>query len=315
MSSAGQPLRLGVVVLNWNGRAHLQACLRSLALSDHTNHFVVVVDNGSRDGSVTMVREEFPGVEVVALTENRRFAGGNNAGALHAIEAGAQLVLLLNNDATVEPSTLRHLTAVFDVDPTIGVAGPRIVYSSRPETIWYGGGEFRAVWGWVAHRALRRGCGDGADPDGPTDWVTGCALAARAVAWEELGGLDERFYIYAEDVDFCRRAVARGWRIAYTSAARVHHDVSSTVGGEHSPFKAYHRARSRRQFLRRHGESPLALLLPFAEDLFRGVRAAALGHGDVARALVAAWTDSLDGEPHYPASSLELASDPSAEEA
>lgn len=269
------PRRWGVVVLNWNGREHLGPCLRSLAAQDHPSVFVVAVDNGSEDGSVDYLRDEFPGVDLVALDENRRFAGGNNAGVARAIELGADVVLVLNNDTVVEPDMVSALDPAFD-DPDVGIAGPRVVHMDAPGSIWYGGGIFHPTLGFARHRALRQPVGAGQDPDGPTDWVTGCALAVRAPLWESLGGLDEAFYIYAEDVDFCLRGRASGVAIQYRSDAVVHHAVSASTGGMWSPFKAYHRTRARRQLARRHGRGPwvgmVGLVHDFALALFLGFR-------------------------------------------
>lgn len=267
--------RWGVVVLNWNGREHLGPCLRSLAVQDHPDFFVVVVDNGSEDGSVAYLREDHPEVDVVALDENRRFAGGNNAGAAHAIDRGADVVLVLNNDTEVAPDLLSALDRAFD-RPEVGIAGPRVVHLDTPDVIWYGGGVFHAGLGFARHRALRADVDSGGAPAGPTDWVTGCALAVRAPVWESLGGLDEAFYIYAEDVDFCLRARQAGTSIHYEPTATVLHAVSASTGGRWSPFKAYHRTRARRQLVRRHGKGPWVGPVGLAHDLalagFLGVR-------------------------------------------
>ena len=292
-------LRLGVVVLNWNGREHLAPCLDSLRHSDHPDAFVVVVDNGSTDGSVDWVRQAHPEVEVLSLGENRRFAGGNNAGAELAIERGAQNLLLLNNDTTVAPSTLRRLSEPLEDPAGPAVTGPRIVYADAVDMIWYGGGHFDPWTGYVAHRALRRRVDAGADPGGPTDWVTGCALATRARVYRELGGLDEDYYIYAEDVDYCLRARARGWKVEYVPAAVVRHAVSATVGGAASAFKVYHRVRSRRLLLRRHGRGPLRGLWPAVEDLARAAALITQGHGDAVRALWRAHRDRPDTPPTF----------------
>ncbi len=107
------PPRLGVVVLNWNGRDHLAGLFPSLLASTYSDFFVLVVDNGSQDGSVEWTRREFPSVEVLALGENRRFSGGNNAGAARARELGAELLLILNNDTEVDPECLSWLVESF----------------------------------------------------------------------------------------------------------------------------------------------------------------------------------------------------------
>lgn len=287
--------RVGVVVLNWNGREHLTPCLDSLLRSDHPDFFVVVVDNGSHDGSVELLRERGD-VEVLALTENRRFAGGNNAGAARAIELGATVLLILNNDTTIEPGALRHLEVGVRAG---GMAAPRIVFADRPGRIWYGGGHFSPWTGYVGHRAIRRAVDSGADPPGETDWVTGCALAIDADLWQRLGGLDSGYYIYSEDVDLCLRARAQGARITYCPEAVVHHVVSASVGGGASAFKAYHRTRARRQLLRRHGRGPFWPAGLWLQDVSWAALRWLGGHRDAARAVLAALRENADTEPGY----------------
>ena len=295
--------RIGVVVLNWNGRAHLGPCLRSLRAQDHPEFVVVVVDNGSVDGSADYVANEFPFVELVALDENRRFAAGNNAGVAHALRRGVDVVLVLNNDTVAPPDFLSSLVRAFD-DPGVGIAGPRVVYADRPGTIWYGGGYFRRFLGFAHHRALRRPVDAGKDPAGPTDWVTGCALAVRAGVWESLGGLDEAFYIYSEDVDFCLRARAAGWRVVYEPRARLEHAVSASVGGRMSTFKAYHRTRARRQLARRHGRGPLVGLVGTLHDVALAGFLLVKGAPDAARAVLEAVREPADAPPKHPTTEL-----------
>lgn len=294
--------RLGVVVLNWNGRQHLADLLPGLLASDHPDYSVIVVDNASRDGSVDWLRREFPQVECVALDENRRFAGGNNAGAEHALRSGAEQLLILNNDTRIDPHCLRILAEGLQSDDGIGIVGPRICYDHEPCRIWYGGGILHRSLGWVSHRALRSSIDAGKDPAGSTDWVSGCALAVRGSVWSELGGLDESFYIYAEDVDFCLRARARGWSIHYEPEARLLHKVSASVGGDSSPFKSYHKARSGLQLFRRHVPGamwPLTLLARSAHDLAMVGREISRGRFGSAGAVLQAWWDLPSGRNRY----------------
>ena len=289
--------RLGVVVLNWNGREHLGPCLDSLLASDHPDFFVVVVDNGSRDGSVEYLRGRGD-VELVALDENRRFSGGNNAGAARAIELGAEILLILNNDTTIESDALRRLAATLR-EGRHGIAAPRIVLADDPGRIWYGGGVFDPRTGYVGHRAIRRPVDAGADPPGETDWVTGCALAIEADLWQRLGGLDSAYYIYAEDVDLCLRARRLGVTIAYCPGAVVYHAVSASVGGGASPFKAYHRTRARRQLLRRHGEGPFWRAGVWVQDVAWAALRWIEGNRDAARAVFAAMGEPEGAAPGY----------------
>ncbi len=301
MASGG--FRFGVVVLNWNGRDFLDDCLSSVLASDHPDFFVLLVDNASTDGSVEWVQGAFEGVEVLALPRNLRFAGGNNAGIERALQRGADAIVLLNNDTRVDPGWLRALAEVLAAEEGVGVVGPRICYFDEPELIWYGGGRFIRPLGWVFHRALRRRVDERADPAGPTDWVSGCALAARAEVWRRLGGLDESYYIYAEDVDFCLRARRMGVEIRYQPAALVLHKVSASVGGAVSAFKAYHKSRAGLHLLRRHlrvWELPGALAGRAVHDGAVALRLLAGGHGGAAAAVLRAWVDAARGRVGFP---------------
>jgi hypothetical protein len=298
-----QPLpRLAVIVLNWNGREQLADLLPGLLACDHPDYFVLVVDNASQDGSVEWISREYPGLEVLRMAENLRFSGGNNAGARRAIERGARQLLILNNDTRVDPHCLRRLAETFEADERIGIVGPRICYDHEPCRIWYGGGVLWRALGFTMHRALRASVDAGRDPTGPTAWVSGCALAVRRETWEQLGGLDDGFYIYCEDVDFCLRAREAGWRIHYEPRALVLHKVSASVGGGSSAFKSYHKARSGVQLFVRHTGGPLrasALLGRLLHDLAAAGLLTGRGQRSAARAVGRAWWDLLRGARRY----------------
>ncbi len=294
--------RLGVVVLNWNGREHLADLLPGLLACDHPDYFVLVVDNASEDGSVRWLRAEFPQVELLALPDNLRFSGGNNAGAQRALQLGAEQLLILNNDTRVDPRSLRRIAECFDADEKIGIVGPRICYDHEPCRIWYGGGVLWQALGFSMHRALRASIDAGRDPVGPTAWVSGCALAVRGEVWEDLGGLDDGYYIYAEDLDFCLRARDRGWRIHYQPQASILHKVSASVGGDGSPFKSYHKTRAGLRLFAQHNRGltlASALFGRGLHDLAAAIRLLVHGHSGAARAVAQAWWDLPRGVNRY----------------
>jgi len=264
------PQRLAVIILNWNGREHLERCVPSVLASRGIDVRVIVADNGSVDDSLSWLREAHPSVEIVANNRNLRFAAGNNAAAEVALERGYEFLLFLNNDARIAHDALAEIVSAFDRDPSVGLIGPRIDFDDGSERLWYGGGLASFSWGWFGHRAIRKRSGEGFDPAGPTDWVTGCALAIRSALWTRLGGLDDGYYIYAEDTDLSLRARALGAEIRYLPTARVWHAVSASVGGSRSAFKTYHQHRSRGRLLRRHLRPwhwPSALLGVLGQDL------------------------------------------------
>jgi hypothetical protein len=245
--------RVEVVVLNWNGAEDTTRCLESLRAAAPPPGAVVrlrVVDNGSQDGSRERIPGRFPDVAWQGLPENRRYAGGNNAGTRAALEAGADFVLWLNNDTVVDRDLLVDLLAEEDRSPEAGLWGP-LVTDARGR-VWYGGGGLSVPLGWAWHRGLGRRPPPRETPARETGYLTGCCLLVARGVFERIGFLDEGYYLYAEDADFCLRARRAGFRPRLVPRARVTHFVSSSSGGAANPFKAYHRTRAGLRLFARH---------------------------------------------------------------
>ncbi len=254
---------LHVIVLNWNGERVLEPCLRSLESVRGVDLRIIVVDNGSTDGSPEIVRREFPQVELVLNGKNLLFAEGNNVGIRRAMELGARFILLLNNDTVVDPDFARVMIEAMRGDDAVGIVGPQIRYFDDPERIWYGGGGFYPVVWVPRHRDIRKLRTEASREAGETAYVTGCALMFRSEVARGTGLLDSSYGMYNEDVDFCLRARERGWRCRYEPAAVVWHKVSSSSGGGFTPYKMEHRLSSTYRLFRRF--KPLwwrILLLP-----------------------------------------------------
>ncbi len=240
-----------IIILNWNGQEVLGPCLDSLMRVTDPQLEIIVVDNGSTDSSREIVRQGFPGVELIENGENLLFAAGNNVGIEVALERGAEFILLLNNDTEVDPLFAAEMLRAFD-DSAVGVAGPKIYYYDDQERIWYGGGGFNRLTGVPFHRGLRRVEGSFDDTPGETGWVTGCALMARREVFEQIGHLDPSYTIYCEDVDFCLRAASAGWSLRYVPSAKLWHKVSSSSGGGMTPFKLENRIAGTWKLFARH---------------------------------------------------------------
>ncbi|RJP72912.1 MAG: glycosyltransferase family 2 protein, partial [Candidatus Zixiibacteriota bacterium] len=196
---------LAVIVVNWNRRDDTLACLASLALVTYPHFRVILVDNGSTDGSVAAVRERFPRVQVIESPVNLRFAGGNNLGLREVLARGDDYALLLNNDTTVDADFLDKLVAAAQ-ETGAALAAPKILYFYRPEVIWFAGGELVPTLGYVRHWGLRQRDDGRFDQRRETTFLTGCALLIRRDALETVGLLDEDYYLYSEDADYCLRA-------------------------------------------------------------------------------------------------------------
>ncbi|MFZ5917169.1 MAG: glycosyltransferase family 2 protein [Chloroflexota bacterium] len=242
--------RVWIVVLNWNGLADTLECLASLQRLDYPNYEVIVVDNGSTDGSVKVIQAQFPDITLIANEQNLGFTGGNNIGLRYALERGADYALLLNNDTEVAPDFLRLLVEVAEANPAIGIAGPTIYYHAQPERIWSAGG----VIDWQRGLTSMIGLGEtdagehGAAPR-DVDFVTGCAFLVKWAVMKQVGLLDERFFAYYEEAEWCVRARRAGFRILHVPQSRLWHKISPERRAA-SPQVHYYMTRNRLLFLR-----------------------------------------------------------------
>jgi GT2 family glycosyltransferase len=274
-----------VIVLNWNARAITSECLESLRKVTYPDYTVLCVDNGSTDGSIPYMKELHPHVEFIANTVNLGFAGGNNVGMRSAMEKGSDYVLLLNNDTEVDPNFLSELINVAEGDPKIGIVGSKICYYDEPGRLWFGGGHIN-FWSGNAHHMGERELDDGRfDRTGDTDYITGCSMLIKRKVLEDIGLLDESYFLYYEDSDFCSRARKRGYRLVYAPASLVLHKVSSTTG-KVKDLQLYYGTRNMLIFEKRNaGLLHLAVFLPYYFGKFVIYNTiAALAEGNLSRA-------------------------------
>jgi GT2 family glycosyltransferase len=216
---------VSIVVVTWNGRQYLDACLSAVAAQSGVSTETILVDNASSDGTVAYVRERFPAVRVVALPENRGFAGGNNAGVR---EARGRFIALLNNDAVPEPGWLEALLGGLDEDAGFALVTSRIVYMHDPALIDSAGDGMLASGGAFKHH-------HGASVERAREsievfGVCGAACLMPRHVFDQLGGFDEDFFVSHEDVDLSYRARLLGYRCRYVAGAVVRHHGSVTVG-------------------------------------------------------------------------------------
>lgn len=234
MTTAIAP-QASVIIVNWNGREHLPDCLDSLAAQRFREFEAIVVDNGSTDGSVTLIRERYPWVRLVSLAENTGFAAGNNRG--FAVARGAYLVTL-NNDTWAEPDWLARLVAVADAHPHVGMVGCRICSFSDPDVIdSLGLGICRDGMSRGRYRDRNWSSLHMAEVEDIL-MPSACAALYRRAMIEEVGGFDEDFFAYAEDSDLGLRGRLAGWEALLASDAVVFHKYSQTAGS-FSPLKVY----------------------------------------------------------------------------
>jgi GT2 family glycosyltransferase len=260
----GSAPKVAVIVLNWNGRDLTLDCLDSLLQSTYKNLEVWLVDNASSDDSVEAVQEKFAGqVKIIVNNTNLGFAGGNNIGIDRALAAGADYVLLLNNDTVVDPGMVGHLADHLTQNAEAGIAGPKIYYHNPPNQIWFAGGEVFPARATARHIGIREKDTGRYDTLKQTDYITGCALMARREVFEKIGRLDPVYMAYFEDTDFCMRARQAGFKIYYVPAGKVWHKISASTGGQLGLTKIKRKLRSTRIFFGRYARPWHWLTIPF----------------------------------------------------
>jgi GT2 family glycosyltransferase len=219
---------VSVIIVSYNTKALLDACLRSVYASRHVSIDVWVVDNGSPDGSADHVNTAFPDVHLVRNADNRGFAAANNVAMARA---RGRYVLLLNPDTLVRDNTISELAALLDRRPRVGIVGPLVCNSDgsiQSCGYWYPTLRAEILLSRNVGRVGRLILGDPpVDPDPTTetlvDWVDGCCLMIRREVIDEIGGLDEQFFLYAEELDWCRSAKRAGWQLATCPQSEMTH--------------------------------------------------------------------------------------------
>lgn len=230
-----QPL-VSVVIPNWNGARFLGDCLRSLRRQSYPNREVIVVDGASTDGSAELVAHEFPEVRLLALPENRGFAGNCNAGI--RVSRG-EIVALLNNDAEADAEWLAELVSGFS-EPWVGACAAKVLLWDRRNVI-NSAGDYYRVDGVPGNRGVWEEDRGQYDQPELVFGGSGAAVAYRRAMLDDVGLLDERLFMYCEDVDLAFRAQLLGWRCRYVPTAKVYHRLSATGGG---PLASYYCGRN-----------------------------------------------------------------------
>ena len=222
--------RTAVIILNWNNHKMTSECVRSVLAVDAMNFKIIVVDNGSSDGSPQILAQEFPQMTVLPQETNLGFAAGCNVGVRHALAEGAEYVLLLNNDTFVARDFLSEMLTIMETDPKIGAVSPKVYFVHPPDKIWYAGADFSLWTGTVRHRGWKEIDHGQFDHLKEITRATGCAMLVRCSALGDVGLLDEQFWAYAEDLDWSLRFLKQGYRLIYAPRARLwHYDGATSV--------------------------------------------------------------------------------------
>lgn len=221
---------LAIVLLNWNGLEDTLECIASIARADDPNVRVIVVDNGSSGNQAEHIATAFPKVTVLPQAENLGFCGGCNVGIQYALEHGAEYVMLLNNDTLVPKDAIEKLITAAERLPDAGAVSPVILEHPATEKVWYSNAR------WIAEEAQFRL----AYPDEnyneirgrapyATEFACGCCMLIPRAALENVGLLDERYFAFYDEADWCERAHRLGLRSYVVPSANIHHKVSRST--------------------------------------------------------------------------------------
>lgn len=230
--------QVSVIILNWNGKENTINCLESLKLTTYSNYETIVVDNGSTDGSVKYLKDNYPGIKLIENGKNLGFAEGNNVAIKEVLKKGkSKYISLLNNDTVVKPDWLEKLVEALESDEKMGSCQPKILSLINPDTI-DAVGIFIDRFGGAAQEGHNEK--DLGQYDQITEVFGVCAGAAlyRAKMLSQIGLFDEDFFAYCEDIDLSIRARLFGWKSVCVPQAVIYHIHSATLGND-SPFKKY----------------------------------------------------------------------------
>jgi GT2 family glycosyltransferase len=247
---------ISVIIVNLNGEKYLGDCLGSLASQTFRDFEVIVVDNGSTDGSLDLIKKDFPWVRVVPLADNTGFAKGNNTG--FAV-ASSRYMVTLNNDTIADSNWLKALYEAAEADASVGMVASKIFLGRA-------GKELDSAGMLIYPDGMSRQRGRGETDNGQFDSIrevlfpSACAALYRGDMLKDIGWFDEDFFSYCEDADLGLRARLAGWKAVFAPRATVRHLYSQT-GGKYSRFKAYHIERNRFWVLLK--DLPLSFILLF----------------------------------------------------
>ena len=258
---------VSIIVLNWNSQSFLEDCLHALQQLDYPAYSITIVDNASTDGSISYLESHFPAIERIENHRNLGYGGGNNVALRQSL---AEIAVLINPDVVVEQNWLRALVEPLVRDPSIGIAGCKLLYPDS-KTIQHAGGYITPPQAFPGHYGLREEDRGQCDDQRDVDYVIGAAIALRRSMLDQIGHFDEGFFLYFEEADLCRRARDAGFRVVYVPDSVATHIEAATTDKE-SAFYLRQIHSGRWRYLLKHATARELLdqTLPAEQDWLRG---------------------------------------------
>ena len=254
-----------VVILNYNNLPDTVETIRSVLAIEYNNFRVLLVENSTDHAVIDAIRVQFPDIEILEAGRNLGYAGGNNAGILHAMKKEPDYIFVLNNDVSVEPGVLTTLVHELEINRDCAACQPLVVYSENPDVIWSAGTEMYLGY---PRLYLKNRSRSPEQPGEPPFGLVGCALLFRASALRGVGLFDESLFLMHEETDWCIRAKEMGYGLLVVPAARVRHKVSTTLGSLSAPY-LYYVVRNWVLVAKKHFKSSRYLYVLFTEFLIR----------------------------------------------
>lgn len=223
--------KVSIILVNFNGYEDTVECVKSLQNIKYDDYEIIVVDNGStKKTSQDNVDFLVQNTTYIQSKENLGFSGGNNIGIKHAIENGTDYTLLLNNDTTVDIDFLSVLVDAAMKEERVGIVGGKIKYYSNPKMIWFGGGGYNDENGYVWHERYNQLDEGNTGEVTEQQFITGCLMLIPVDVIRDVGMLDEKFFLYAEDTEYSCRVRRAGYKLFFCENAIIYHKVSASTG-------------------------------------------------------------------------------------
>lgn len=219
--------KVSIIIAVYNGARHIVNCLESIQKSTYQNYEIIVVDNGSKDGSPDLIKKQFPGLRLILNKKNLGFTGGNNQGMK---QAQGGIIFLLNDDTIIHPDLIQVLVQELESLSEIGIVGPKIYFMNEKDKVWFAGGKIDWPKSKTSH--FGRDLLDNElvnDLKKEVDFITGCALMIKKEVIEKIGLLDDVFFAFYEDSDWCQKAKKAGYKVIYIPFGGVWHIKSATA--------------------------------------------------------------------------------------
>lgn len=232
-----------IVIVNYNGYEDTIECIKSLEKIEYDNYKVIIIDNNSTNNSEKIMIQKLPQYNIIQTGKNIGFAGANNIGIKYALTNNSDYVLLLNNDTIVDKFFLNNLIKNVGSKERVGISTGKIYYYSDKKKLWYGGGSIYGIKGIGNHKYYNKEDNDNNNHEKYITFASGCFMLLSKEMIKDVGYLNEDYFMYYEDVDYCKKVLNKGYKILYCPKSIIYHKISSSIGSG-SELSQYYKTRN-----------------------------------------------------------------------